>query len=185
MKKSVMLAVGLLFAGISSSAMALPFSVSDASGLRGQNVAVTLNDLGTQGFDGLTFTLHFDTSVLDFVDFATSDLSVGGDASGFEDTPGNMIGVLSVNPVADGSSGGLVQALFHIRNDAAFGPTDVSFVCADFGTGVCVDYALPLTTGQVTVLPDGGTGNSVPEPASLSLALAGLAGAAAVRRRKR
>ncbi len=165
-----------------SFAHAIPITATGDSGYRGDPVSAVLSDGSTSIGDlGATITVTFDTNYLAFDHAEVGTLMNGATllVNDADAASGSIIASLaSLIPVPDGEMGSLLKVFFTISDTAPFGTTDVNFQCLDDVPSVVCrgDYAIPLTTGYITVQQRTG---SVPLPGTpwlLALGLPLLAG---------
>ena len=184
-------AVGLALAAVSGAVLALPFSVTGASGLPGMPVVVKLNDASTVALDAATVLIEFDVSRLDYVSSVAGNLLPSGTIQ-FEnlldEASGRVILTFgaNANPLT-GGIGSLLDVTFDILAAAPVGLITVSFRCVPIdpqhlvsavtdqtsADQLCApDYAIPATSGNVNVLA--APAGQAPISGTFPLALLGL-----------
>ena len=184
-------ACGMALALVSGAAPALPFSVTGGSAFPGQPVVAALNDASTSALEAATILIEFDPARLDYVSSAVGSLFPLGTITFenlLEESLGRVIvGVGSNTSPLTGGSGTLLAVSFGILANVPPGLTAVTFRCVPIDPGLPVnsvtdqasadqfcapDYAIPATSGNVTVLA-ASTGQA-PAPGTVPLALLGL-----------
>lgn len=178
----------------------LSVTATQTTGQRGDDVSVKLNiasggagdEVDLSVISAYTFNFLWDSTVLDWNSYSSSaDLSAAGPTVLPGSAVFNWFDGTGFNPVS--FAGGLsITANFHIRNDAAFGPSVITFG-DDLGKSNLLDenFSLfefsdvsDLNQGQMQVDVLQSTA-PVPEPTEISMLLAGLGLMAAVIRRRK
>lgn len=188
--------LGVALMGASALAGAYPLSVLGDEGLRGEAVAVQLQDASTAAFVAATVLVDFDPSALRFLEPPKPASFVDPANVLFgEVAPGRVLvslGDLTALPVT-GVSGTLLKVEFEILASAPIGPTAVSLRCvppipdvgevppidavtretspADLERLCANDYLIPFLSANVNVLANG----ELPIPATTWLFLLGAA----------
>lgn len=179
------------------AAAALNVTATQASGARGQDVDViltvsgdglTTDEANLSAISAYTFNFLWDAAVLNFNGLSSSVVlaapTVGTGSAVIDWFDGSFS-----SPV-DFSGGVSITANFHIRSDAAYGATTIAFGDS-WSSSVLVDDTFsafsfsgvtPGSPMQVTVTQPASV---VPEPAEISMLLAGLGVMASVVRRRR
>ena len=176
----------------------LSVTATQTTGQRGDDVSVTLNiasggagdEVDLSVISAYTFNFLWDSTVLDWNSYSSSaDLSAAGPTVLPGSAVFNWFDGTGFNPVS--FAGGLsITANFHIRNDAAFGLSAITFGDVLSSSNLfdqnfnSFDFS-DVNQGsqmQVDVLQSTAP---VPEPTEISMLLAGLGLMAAVIRRRK